>query len=57
MVLQIIEIKWYLAFQDGPADNEEYNTEAQAKAALKKVSPSLRRSMCIMSRTYNRSTM
>lgn len=55
MVLRIVETKYYLALQDGPADNEEYDTLGQAKAALKAINPALRRGMCIKSRDYDRS--
>jgi hypothetical protein len=45
------ETKWYHAYQDGPADNVEYDTEEEAKTALKKIRKDLRRGTCVMSRT------
>lgn len=47
--LALIETVWYLAFQDGPADSEEYPTEALAKKALKRLKE--KRGICVMSRS------
>lgn len=48
----VLETKWYLAYQDGPASNETYDTESEANAAL----AALRKKgqgydICVMSRT------
>jgi hypothetical protein len=53
--LIIEETVWYLAVQDGRADNVEYQTEAEAKAVLKKLKRSgrsdLYRGHCVMCHT------
>lgn len=57
MTTQTITIRryWYLAFQDGPMDNIEYETEEAAKKALKrlrKVDKFTSMGVCIMSREH-----
>lgn len=47
--LAVIETVWYLAFQDGPADDQEYATEEAAKKALKRLEE--KRGVCVMSRS------
>lgn len=51
MTYTILKTEWYLALQDGPADNDRYETEAQAKAALKKLGKD-GRGICVMAQTY-----
>ncbi len=52
MTKQLIleETVYYLAFQDGPANNDEYDTENEAKEALSKIDEVFRRGICVMSR-------
>lgn len=55
--LLVEETYWYLAYQDGPADNERYPTEDDAKTALKNLRKRGRgvgRDICIMSKTIYR---
>lgn len=47
--LAVIETVWYLAFQDGPADDLEYPTEALAKKALRRLKE--KRGVCVRSRS------
>lgn len=49
--LLLQETRWYLSLQDGPADNEAYDTKAEADAALKKLPKDSRRGMYVTSRT------
>ena len=49
--LAILETYWYLAVQDGPLDNEKFDTREKARKALKKLPSNLRPGVCIMSRT------
>lgn len=44
------ETRWYFTLQDG-REGEGYETEAEAKAALKKLDPSIRRAYHITSFT------
>ena len=49
------ETYWYLAFQDGPADERKFSTEAEARKAWDEYDADLRRGVCVMSRTHERS--
>lgn len=50
----LVEVtEWYLAFQDGPADNRTFETEEEAKAAWKKMGSEKKGTM-VTSRTYLR---
>lgn len=46
----MLETKWYFTAQDG-REGDGFDTEAEAKAALKKLSPSIRRGYHITSVT------
>lgn len=52
--LIVRETKWYLALQDGRADNNEYDTKKEAEEALKKISKNTRHGICIQSVTRER---
>lgn len=47
--IEMWETYWYLALQDGRDSDTDYDTEEEAKAALKKIPKEFRRSMCVMS--------
>lgn len=57
MVKQLLvrETLYYLALQDGPAENQKYyNTEKEAKKELKSWPKTARMGVCVMSKVIER---
>ncbi len=50
MTYIIQKLEWYLSYQDGAATNERFDTEKEAKLALKKLGREGGRGICITSR-------
>ncbi len=50
MSYMIFQEQWYLAYQDGACDDVRYETEQEAKAALKKLGKLGGRGICVMSK-------